>query len=507
MINKTRTEGEEMVNSTRTPQSLALQAGPWDKIPTEMIGSIMQYLSRNDLKPCRLVDKRTSHEAARALFRTIVFAPSMTSVDKINKLAHDPRFACYVQVIDIHRYPIRFTDFERALDSSFEEAEPEAKSRMKQAFKDEVDASRQFLAPESSEQASELWQKFSQLRHVFFTNASNSSGKTDDFFHNGRLKEDCDLFRRTGVRLLHDRSHYFDPELSTDILLVSKYLQHTRPRVLEMSETHWQDFSRRFSLDRLDRDTILPMLSEVKRFKLTFRNWFNWFDSSNIIKLWEFTNKLWRNLSMAFPQLQDLWLGFDGIPPRSRSSTEARPQGCERYIVPATMIKSLLFPQYSRLVSLTLENVCTSLTDLQDFIRRHATTLKTIRFENLLIDGERFPIGKILGSMMKLILFLHNETALETMSFEGCFSDHENKGEILHCAYPNRPCLLRQVENYICHRGEFPFKVLQPYLKNLAEGQFKVSDCGKRLVIGVELNNAIVEIEPGMDSSWFFTNW
>ena len=127
-----------------------------------------------------------------------------------------------------------------------------------------------------------------------------------------------------------------------------------------MSEIHWEDFSRRFTLDRLDRNTILPMLSKVERFKLTFRNWF--LDTTVISELLEYTMKLWRNLSIAFPQLQDLFLGFNGVPPRSSSASGT--QGFTRYTVPETIIKSLLLPQYSHLVSLTLENARVSLTYL-----------------------------------------------------------------------------------------------------------------------------------------------
>ena len=190
MINTTGLKGAEPIDSIRTPQPPALQVEPWGKMPTEVVGNILQYMSRNDLKACRLVDKRRSHEATRALFRTIVFAPSMTSIDKINKLAQDPRFARYVQATEIHRYPIQFTDFESALDSSLKEAGPEAESRMEQAFNDEVDASKQFLFRESPEQASELWQNFSQLPHIFFT----SPGEEGPFLLNGKLKEESVLF-------------------------------------------------------------------------------------------------------------------------------------------------------------------------------------------------------------------------------------------------------------------------------------------------------------------------
>ena len=260
------------------PQSPTVNmAEDWDKLPAEAVGNIMRYLKRKDLKACRLVDKRTSHEASRMLFHTICFAPSMTSVKKICEVARDPRLASYVRCMEVHRYPIRYGGgkFENQLDPSFAQAGKDVTGRMKEAYENEVEASETFLRTESDEEISQLWGQFAQLQRVVFTNAS-CHGEPDCWYLNGRLDEDSDIFRRTGVRKLRDLNNSFAQSECLGVRrAVTQYLNRLRPPVFEARSMHWQDCEQ--SLIGTVDERFQPLLLGVRKLQLTMRNWHNWY--------------------------------------------------------------------------------------------------------------------------------------------------------------------------------------------------------------------------------------
>ncbi|KAJ9609205.1 hypothetical protein H2200_006977 [Cladophialophora chaetospira] len=454
----------------------------WDELPAEIVANVMKHLDRKDLKACRLWDKRTSHEATRALFHTLCFAPSMTSVNKICQIAQHQRLAT-----------LRF------LDVSCRNLNDDIIAGMRKSYYEEIEASEDFLWVESGDGIPQLWERFTQLRDVVFTNGSCPGQKVDGFYRNGTLKAESELFRRTGVRLLDDRTSDFNRYFCLDLLRLAKYLKHLRPSVIEIPAVHHEDIFMGFSPEE---DSVALLLSQTKRFKLTFGT--RLFDWDENLTLEDYLMAKWRCPSTMLPKLETLWVGSASLPLERRGNEDTsgilEARGLDNYGVTTAMTKWFLRPAYLNLAKVTLERACVTLADFKGFIRRHKATLKSLSIKSMRIDGWEDADEVIPNSILRLVAFLHDETTLEHMSFEGTLFDHRAE-RVLRCGPGDTACLRYRVEEYVCRRAELPFKALRPYWKEVAGGQLIVSMDGGRYMNEAEEND-FTEVILETDESW-----
>ncbi len=68
-----------MLDMTDRKHQDASKASPWEKLPLEVVGSVMKRLDLSDLKSCRLLNKSTTEEATRELFSTLQLGPTPTA--------------------------------------------------------------------------------------------------------------------------------------------------------------------------------------------------------------------------------------------------------------------------------------------------------------------------------------------------------------------------------------------------------------------------------------------
>lgn len=418
----------------------------------------------------------------------------MDSVTNVSEIAHEPLFAQHVRCIEISRYSLRNDEsFEPLLDPSFATAGPEAIALMKKAYNCEIQSYRAFRAELPSKIGNRIGSRFTRLKRIVYPDLFDPRAPMDGMYQGGRLREDSELYQRAGVRLLQDEQWASD---TIGLRELGVILPQCKPLTLEVPEINYWDYRRYFKW-------LVPgahaWLSDVKKFRLTFRVWPC--DQKSLLEI-----PSCQALSVILPALENLSLGFTFLPlePRGNEccyffSDPAR----DVFTGPSTLIKSFLSCSYPHLVHLTLEWPTVTMADLCDFMRRHRGTLESVSIQNMRLDGWEHDDESIMSSMTNLVCFLHDETQLTTVKVEGCFFD-QHYTRVLHCVAGDDSCILHRVQEYICHRGEFPFRVLQPYLEQLSAGDLKVAASSDAKYTVKAPHEALIELTPESDDSWWY---
>ncbi|OQU96877.1 hypothetical protein CLAIMM_02898 [Cladophialophora immunda] len=468
---------------------------PWARLPPEIKANIMGRLVRTDLKSCRLLDKCTSLAATRALFQTLCLSPSMNSVHRLSKVAARPDLASQVHTLQVHRHYLKAVSFDECirtghLAARLQRLPPlDAASHaleLSRAYRDELDAQLRF-PNEGPPMLSSSLKKFPRLQ-CFVHRGTLTRTKEGDYLLDG----DSDLLRRTGIRTLDGGNHY---------LLMNSVLQKCRgmkPASIDLSSFYWWEFYNCMEIPHakalLERVTSFKLTFEVKSFdrppcplKPTSAHW-----RKGLTKYLE-------SLAGYLPAAEQLWLGFDELPVGHQRTHFVR-----RYAL--TRMTSLLLRSPNpetplcRLISLTLENITAHLKDVCNFIAQHSQTLRSLTIINLRLSEAGTPSGGILASVMKLVSFLNKETQLDNFSLQGTVLDPD--GARLMCCPKGKDSILHDVEEYVCHRSNFPFHSPEILLRALDTSWPSATITGNKVTIPGPRNSR-VEIILGGDESWY----
>ncbi|OAP64635.1 hypothetical protein AYL99_00607 [Fonsecaea erecta] len=469
-------------------------AAPWARLPPEIKANIMGRLARMDLKSCRLLDKCTNLAATRALFRTLCLSPSLNSVKRLSKVAARPNLASQVHTLHIYRHYLKLVSFDECIRTGhlaehLRRLHPlDAASHaleLLEAYKGEVEAQLHF-AVQGPPLLSDSLKKFPHLQCFVHCGMTNPTENGDYL-----LDEDSDLLRRTGIRTLEGRTHY---------LMMHSTLQKCRglkPVSIDLSSFYWWEF-----YNCMEIPHAKALFERVIHFKLTFE--VKSFDRGSCpLKP---TNAHWRKgltkylgqLAEYLPAAEHVWLGFDEL-----VVGQQRRQSVRSYAL--TKMTSLLLrppaPEnaWSRLNSLTLENIAVEVKDLSNFIARHSELLRSLTIINIHLRETDRISGGILSSMMKLISFLNRETRLDHFALIGTFLGPD--GDTLTCCPKGKGSILHDLNEYVCHRGEFPFCSPKIFLQDVDTYWPSATVAGNKVTIPGP-RHCRVEIILGSDDSW-----
>ncbi|OAG41944.1 hypothetical protein AYO21_03947 [Fonsecaea monophora] len=478
---------------------------PWARLPLEIKSNIMGRLTRIDLKSCRLLDKCTSLAATRVLFQTLCLSPSMNSVDRLSKVAARPDLASQVRTLEIHRHYLKNVPFDEYLRTGhlserLQRLPPlDAASLavvLSQAYEDELDAQGRFL-DEAPPLVVNALKKFPRLQ-CFVHGGRLARTEEGDFL----LDEHSDLLRRTGVRTLSGGTHFL---LMHSVLLKCRGL---KPLSIGFSSVYWWEF-----WNCMEIRHARALFETVTRFELTFE-----------IKSLDRqpcplkpTSAHWRRgltrylkeLGTYLPATEHLWLGFDELLIEPRGSQSVR-----RYAW--TTISSLLLrcpcpevPNLPSLTTLTLENTAVRLDELCNFITRHSQPLRSLTIINMRLSNTGTSSPGILAVVLKLISFLNKETQLDHFSMQGTFLDSDDETRLLCCPKSGTGSILHELEEYVCHRGAFPFhnseillQALDTYWPRSGRAEEETVASDKELP-RPSLRDCTVEVTLQSDDSWY----
>ncbi len=186
----------------------------------------------------------------------------------------------------------------------------------------------------------------------------------------------------------------------------------------------------------------------------------------------------WASCALSEPlsQLQELEIGFSGIPNYHQPAFSAQ----------KSLSDFLLRLKLDKLRSLTLLDVPTSPDELVETLKRQKTTLRSLTLRNVYlccaVEGECPEIGKL----VRFILLLNKELQLDHMSLQGELQVGDPVLDYkVYCRQagdatvhgPAAGSLRQNIEDFICHRGDFPFPVLEPYASGILDESIE-SHCG-----------------------------
>jgi hypothetical protein len=471
----------------------------WSFLPEEIKENVLKWAGRRDLRSCRLVDRQTSSTATRILFRTVCLSPSMNSVDRLCKLSVHDTLANLVRTIEIHSHYLVEAPFSQLirsgplaqrlqslapLDAAIEALE------LSGAYNGEIDSQATFLT-QGPPLVGIALKKFPRLRHFIYVRPSART-TTGSYL----LDSDSDLLKRTGVSMLDGTKQY---------LLMHSVLQkcrHLRPISIDLTSLYWWEFYNISHIPHLN-----DLLSRVTRFKLTLQ--VETFDRPRCrlraaSKYWangliEYLGQLPRHLLAV----ENLWLGFDSMPSMDRTVDPVRAYALRK--MTALFLRSLKpGASYANLRILTLENMATTIMELSGFFLTHASSLKSLTLANMYLKRSRARSvdAGILRSMIRIIMFLNQSLNLSSMAMHGTFRDHT--GVSLVCSAQGPGTILHHVEEYICHREDFPLRTAHNVKQHEeTEDQGSPRLDGHSFIAAEPENNITIDQAIDMDESWY----
>ncbi|KAI1622169.1 hypothetical protein EDD37DRAFT_508531 [Exophiala viscosa] len=107
--------GDDILRLICSMASLSIDDGPpsagtdstavdWDTLPAEVIDNVFDRLTVDDLKTCRLVNKRTSSLATPGVFRKVHLSRNMRSLKNLESIAYHSQLGHHVHCLVWHRY-------------------------------------------------------------------------------------------------------------------------------------------------------------------------------------------------------------------------------------------------------------------------------------------------------------------------------------------------------------------------------------------------------------------
>ncbi len=378
----------------------------WGKLPPEVIGNAMGYLSSVDLKSCRLVDESTGGEATRVLFETLYQVATPDSRDRASKIMGAANLARYIRGLDYQGPTFyQFSSLQNLLDSVYTK---ELK-----------------ILSLSNISANDAWSLF-------------SNNKNADLLSNVR---NFSLTFRVGIT----------------------FSQRWDPRILEGCA----------------------------------------------------------NLAAQLPLVEELTVGFGGD--RFPLNTPLQ------FIKQREISQQFLNGTYPRVRTVSLENLIATDGEILTFLKRQNKTLRSLTLKSIYLEWqeeyERTAGGTFRGGLsniVRFILLLHKHCQLEQMTLSkkimtpfkrdgedfwcrGCEIKLREVGQTfrdLHRGLETRSAtgsLRHMVEDFICHRGELPFRSLRPYMTELAERS--VSSSAREIYFGGDMS-PLITIRPEDDDTF-----
>lgn len=374
-----------------------------DELSNEILLEIFKSLDRDDLRSMRLVCKRTRDVANALLFANVHVDPSMDSIEIFQEIAHHPELARCVQVIDCdgdtHK-PGQTTD---------------------DAYK-RIDQIRS-------------WVKFE--RHAiplarfqsFFLNFEHLRAVT---FRGGREK------------------HIWDGEIrGLDIIGALPFDKITEFTALNI------DVNRFFTRERQEEQrletirTLKFRLSSLRTLRLDFNVCFFDLTGEPTALLVDFSTAL-----AQAENIQNLHLGFE------------TPVGfqCPRNWL--QMLKkawpSLLGRKYNDLRRLSLYGVVITEDTLIEYVNAHRETLTSLTLNKLCLTSDVTPDEASTNTVsgVRALWRLREASNLSEVHLLGFFTDLRHQWWTIEDV--DSPGSIRQqVEDFLCHRGAFPFQGLE----------------------------------------------
>jgi hypothetical protein len=159
---------------------------------------------------------------------------------------------------------------------------------------------------------------------------------------------------------------------------------------------------------------------------------------------------------------------------------------------------TLLGGTYPCLRYLRLSDLVSHDDNLIHFLVRHKETLKSVSVKGVcLFVVEPDDALNALGQVLRFILLLQEATMLENLRLLGMMTlqSHGAKGVVLtvtECqatrsgsgdnAFPESKGLRHEIQEFICHRGNFPFPELRPYPRQIIDNEVKSEHWEKKMV-------------------------
>ncbi|KAJ9617218.1 hypothetical protein H2200_000939 [Cladophialophora chaetospira] len=494
----------------------------WSNLPAEIKAKILGHLEKKaDLKACRLVDSKTSAEATRWLFHTLCLWPSTRSLNLLVDIAERPQFANCVKALECHPRGLAALDFASCIKVGFLAEKLRVLTpieaslqtyRLFTAYKEELRSQEGFQA-HALTLLSTILSCFPNIK--VFTHRSKRTRTGDDYL----LPEDSVLCQRTGVRALSGNwlskglpvslsvkgywnswqecpAEHRDFALKRRVeALPSRNAQLSpcvlQPTVVELHSHDWRDFMR---LMAPPRQGVELFLSNVRHFKLVFE-----VQSFNGREVLNPSSRHWKDgLNSALSRLghtllsaRELWFGFDEeLLMTSNLLSNAR--------TITRMSRLLLTSTYENLTDVTLQNFSIDPRSLCDFVFRYSKTLKSLTIQNLHLVNPDKDLASLVDEVLKLVVFIHDHARLVHFSIEGVVENITTIG--LVCRKIGGDSLLRDVCEYVCHRGEFPFIGLRKFWDQFTDGDDVYVDGWSYIVKGNRNMTAVVTLES--DDSW-----
>jgi hypothetical protein len=98
---------------------------------------------------------------------------------------------------------------------------------------------------------------------------------------------------------------------------------------------------------------------------------------------------------------------------------------------------------------------------------RHATMLRSLRTDDAHFISIEPKESDLLGTTLKLLVWLHDELSLADFSIHGAIVDPNTLELRFSKTLPAKATLLSDVEVFICHRRDLPFKILHIFLTQI----------------------------------------
>ena len=372
----------------------------WDTLPAEVIDNVLDHLTVDDLKTCRLVNKRTSSLATPGVFREVHLSLNMRSVKNLENIVNHSQLGGHlVHRLVWHRYGLM--DMAKKLAKPvwsqehklLQASDPDRKSvrilQLRKAYGKELmdqDAFKEYDAY----QFEQLLSRLKCLKALIYICDIERTSP----LHWPLFPEDHPLVQRTGLRNAAQTRRL---DLVTEWPMLGDL---TRSGYVELARLGWQEC---IMISRTPRWHFRDFFRRANHVKITFdANEFSELrrrDSTWILDPCDLLKKFTKNLTSTVK----LSLGFDEIRTGSnRLWHEEDPVA----VTITYMTHKLLTSHFRNVRELTLTNIITDELVWSEFVRRHEPTLVSLTVQKVRLrhkSGKNFVASVSKKRVMQLL--------------------------------------------------------------------------------------------------------
>ncbi|KAJ9617217.1 hypothetical protein H2200_000938 [Cladophialophora chaetospira] len=436
-------------SSVDTPSLSISPSDKWSELPAEIKANILEYFDgeQETLKVCRLIDKATTAQAARLLFRKIHLWPSTNSLERVSKIADSPTLALHVKVLQCHRHRLKEVSLEEFMKSQsvatrlrslWRNDASSLADQLYSSYLNEIHSQEQFGGYDGYGHK-EFWVtvgKFPNLKTFFYGKDWVYSTWADG---QHLLPNGSSLAQRTGVRELE--YHYETTGLSLMRILFPPPEIRIRPKAQKITSLELLCKDDEFDYVMVSR---CKSLSNVSSLKLIFEIQPIFTPPELLTGPLSTGARTYDRMASWFPCLRELCFGFD------RQALHHDDALSTRAIAQKT--RTFLAGTFIGITHLTLDSITVGLETLTTFLRRHSSSLKLLTIKNLeFVDTDKSS-SSISVSVPKLLQAIRAETDLEDFQLQGTIADIT--GTRMHCGWAKPGSLTNDVNDYVCHRSD-----------------------------------------------------